>query len=252
MSPAATPTPDDELDPVLEGLLDSAAPAPARAAFRARLQEQFVTGRIDATDTEAAPPQRRWRAPWIVGLALAAALLVAVRVAWPTGGSRLELLDGSQLPLAAASFESGQEFETRADTLRVRIDERVVVEFGPQTRARVVQLPDADTAGQYVFEVASGALRVATGPGFAPNRLRVTAPDAEIEIVGTRFGVDVFQDLGTCVCCTQGTIAVRPHDAQPHPVPAGGMAWCPSDDEPMYGDAKPDHAAPVEALARYW
>ncbi|NUP97784.1 MAG: FecR domain-containing protein, partial [Planctomycetaceae bacterium] len=135
---------------------------------------------------------------------------------------------------------------------RLRLDGVALVELAPQTSLQV-RTWAADGSGEAVLELSRGGVRIVTAPDFAPRKLRVVTPEAEVSIVGTEFGVDVIENMGTCVCCTHGAIDVRSRIVgNSSRVLEGGMALCfASGAAPMLGDIESEHANVVTALRRY-
>jgi len=236
-------------------------PAPARPG---KVHSGKTRRASKSRDDESAPRQRRF-GPWIAGVAFAAAAALAILFFAPTRAARVELVDSrvASLTLDGAAVSDGADLvqrlkvgsklETASETVRLRLDQAVLVELAEGTRLSLVTWDEAPD-GETVLDLASGGVRVLTGPGFAPRRLRVRSPDAEVAIVGTEFGVDVVEGAGTCVCCTHGVIAVTPNGRdKADKIVEGGMSFCfSSGAAPMLGDAKEQHASDVTKLRRYW
>jgi ferric-dicitrate binding protein FerR (iron transport regulator) len=232
---------------------------PSREAAGAPLSPRSLRRR--SRGPAAAKSTRRWRGGWLLLSGLVAASLV-LWVLRPKALPRVELvdcvlasltLDGK--PADAHEFErrllGGARVRTAQTAARVRLDGVTLIELAPNSE--VVFTPWGEAGGEARIELARGGVRVATAPDFAPRKLTVRAPDAQIAIVGTELGVDVLEGVGTCVCCTHGAIEVRPRGRErAERVLAGGMAFCFSSREaPMLGAVKDDHAAEVVALRRF-
>lgn len=258
--------------------LDSVAPQPSEA-LRARLRASFVEPAASLETPPSTSSPARARAPrqrvppksvrasrsvlWVGALALAAAAVLAIVVLAPRASPRLEWVESE---LAAVSIDgiapsaqqleaqwlAGAELHVGAAPVRVRLDGLVLLEFAAGARARLEPWP-VDRPGEAVVRLASGGVRVLTAPGFAPRSLRVLAPDAEVAVVGTEFGVDVLEGMGTCVCCTHGAVSVLPRGRErADTVLAGGMSFCfASGEAPMLGEAKADHASEITVLRRF-
>lgn len=261
----------DELEPLAgasDGIRDVRNDAgPRNATPRPAVQRARSTPSRNSRRERAVEPTPRRRSfgPWIAVAALAAAAAVAFVFLTPDAKPRVQLVDSplASLKLDGASLTDsvelakrltvGAKLETAADSVRLRLDDVVLIELAAGTELSFATWNEG-ADGETVFDLRSGGLRVLTGPGFAPRRLTVRAPDAEIAIVGTEFGVDVVQGAGTCVCCTHGVIAVTPSGREAADrVLEGGMSFCfASGDAPMLGDVKEDHASDVTKLRRYW
>lgn len=267
----------------LHDALDAAQPPPPSRAFRERERERFLVNASSSTEAPSAQPSprrssrsapRRRRSQdreqprrrprllvWALGAGLAAAAALALYFGYPSERARIELVESTLADVHAdgsvrasrAELErfllAASTFETRDAAARLRVDDVVLMEFAANSRAAITHWSDGPQ-GEYVLRLEAGSVRVLTSRDFAPRRLRVSAPDAEIAIVGTEFGVDVLEGMGTCVCCTEGVIEVTPRgSADADRIEAGGMSFCfASGDEPMLGDVKADHAADVTRL----
>ncbi len=238
-------------EPWLAEALDDAAVAAPSQRLREKARASFLAG--------AATPARKPRWPLrlvVTALATAAALLFLLRV---PNVPRVELVETAPKLLASASSAevearvlTGSELVTGAETARLRLDGVALVELAPQTSLQV-RTWAADGSGEAVLELSRGGVRIVTAPDFAPRKLRVVTPEAEVSIVGTEFGVDVIENMGTCVCCTHGAIDVRSRIVgNSSRVLEGGMALCfASGAAPMLGDIESEHANVVTALRRY-
>ncbi|MCE9593057.1 MAG: FecR domain-containing protein [Planctomycetes bacterium] len=259
---------DEELDDALLRELESDSTPSARPAFREELRRRFVeapNARAESPATERASRGARFRqivgAIALIAAGLLASLWFAFRQTAPfellEPGSCHARIDGEDRELANGGLRflgEGALLETGDATIAVRLDARLVLEFAPHTALEILALPDRSTPGTIELRLRSGALRVATRSGFAPTRMLVHAPEADVRVVGTEFGIDVIPGVATCVCCTRGTVEVElaTGSAEPMAVQAGGNAWCPVGGAPaMTGPVKPMHAAPIEALRRF-
>ena len=269
-------------EPWLAEALDELRP-PARPALRASLRASFLARGAEVRNTHARPARapRTARAPRSLrqpptasarpharlrkfalaafAVAAAAAALVFVR---PAATPRVGLvactvsdltLDGAGVPLAELEERllAGAVLRNAGNTVRLSLDNVALIELAPHTELTLRPWSARDSEARLVL--TRGGVRVLTAPAFAPRRLTVTAPEAEVEIVGTEFGVDVIDGMGTCVCCTHGSVAVRAlgHDGV-ETLAAEQMAFCfSSRAEPMLGPVKEDHAAAVIALRRF-
>lgn len=245
---------NDELEPedwLAQALDDAPVPAP-RAGLRERTRERFLAG-----GASAPARTKRWPLRLVVtALATAAALLLLLRT---PGAPRVELVETAPKSLASANpaevegkVLAGRELETGDETARLRLDGVALVELAPRTRLQI-RTWAADGSGEAVLELSSGGVRIVTAPDFAPRRLRVVTPEAEVSVVGTEFGVDVIENMGTCVCCTHGAIDVRSRIVgDSSRVLEGGMALCfSSGAAPLLGEIESEHADVVTALRRY-
>ena len=269
-------------EPWLADALDELRPAPPRPELRASLRARFVRADAPAAPAENVPPAQPARAPRSVrqrapasvrpalrlrnialaALATAAAIAALVFVrATPTPRVELVASSASELtldgvPVALDALEArllaGATVRSAENSVRLRLDSVALIELAPHTELTL--RPWSPTGeGEARLVLARGGVRVVTAPAFAPRRLTVAAPQAEVAVVGTEFGVDVVEGMGTCVCCTHGSVAVRALGREGvETLAAGEMAFCfSSRAEPMRGPVKDDHSAAVVALRRF-
>jgi len=279
------PRPETQPEPWLADALDELRPPAPRPELRASLRARFLARDVAAeSDTSAQPapalrtahtprstrqrspasaaPSTRWRTLSLATLATAAvvAALVFVRTS-PT--QRVELvasnvsdltLDGAPVALDAlqARLFAGARVRSAANVVRLRLDSVALIELAPHTELTLRPWNPAGH-GEARLVLTRGGVRVVTAPEFAPRRLTVEAPQAEVAVVGTEFGVDVVEGMGTCVCCTHGSVAVRALGREGvETLAAGQMSFCfSSRAEPMRGPVKDDHSAAVIALRRF-
>lgn len=243
-----------DLEPALEAL----QPTAARLAFKRELREQFVgavEGEGAAPQRHVAKTSRRPRASrprrdsggshvpsgarrhrrqtWFMGagaLALAAALVVSLVLRTPARAG-WQVLSMASVPAATdfqvdgVAFISGQDlaFANRitagSEVLRLQFHDQLVVDLEPGSS---LDISGTRGAGDIVLAMAGerGGYRVATLDGFdgSQRRLLFRTPDAEVEVRGTVFGIDRYQDdkpgvSGTCVCCCKGEVLVRAVDS---------------------------------------
>ncbi len=281
---------DPRVDPELESAIESelASRPMASETFRNSLRGKFVSGALDpsAPDVETQPKApakakplssarsasevRRRRAQsskaaksartnqlrWI--LAAAAVLILSTLGWWFQGrrgspeASRWRVLAAATEQWSPAELAVGGQWTTQESAAVLRLDSQLVIELGPNSNVRLLELYDAVGTGQTRLELLAGSLHVATSKAFAPRRLSVLAPHSEIDVVGTEFGIDIIPDVATCICCNEGKINVRSPQGSAHTLAAGEMAWCTWDDNmPMYAPAKREHLVPIEALRRW-
>lgn len=240
-------------------------PAPARVSARAKHRSSTKERTSSLGGRNSTPSTRRRWTLGLVAAALATAAALALYFNRPEPRERVQLVeselanftvdgvDMANMGEFVRKLQVGAQLETKHQAMRLRLDGVVLIELAAGTRLTLAAW-DESADGETLLELASGGVRVLTGPTFAPRHLRVRAPDADIAIVGTEFGVDVIDGSGTCVCCTKGAIDVRARgqDAA-HRVLAGGMSFCFSSGEaPMLGEVKSDHADDVTKLRRFW
>lgn len=277
------PRPEPHPEPWLADALDELRPAPPRPELRAALRARFVRADASAAPadepvrpapTARAPRSARQRAPASVrptlrlrnlalaGLAVAAAVAALVFVR-PAATPRVDLVASSAsdltldgVPVALDALEkrvlAGATVRSAENSVRLRLDNVALIELAPHSELTLRPWTSSGE-GEARLVLARGGVRVVTAPQFAPRRLTVAAPQAEVAVVGTEFGVDVVEGMGTCVCCTHGSVAVRALGREGvDTLAAGEMSFCfSSRAEPMRGPVKDDHSAAVIALRRF-
>lgn len=238
---------NERLDPALERALAALQDEQPDARFERALRARFLG---------ASSARRRPRA-WVTALAAAAGLALALwtwRAARGEGADAWRVLavegevtlDGRALELA--DLESGGRLRSGPDGgLRLVLGKRLALALGPDSD---IELP-AQRASHAAWRLRANAghLALRTGPEFAGARLQVLAPDAEVEVLGTRFAVDLYED-GTCVCCSEGRVDVRSlrAEAARAQVPPGGMAYAHAQGGITTGEVQPEHSSALDAL----
>ncbi len=143
-------------------------------------------------------------------------------------------------------LQTAHTIETKEHGLRVQLLDDLVIDLAPNTRVSSLAFP---AAGQWSIRADAGSLRVATGPGFANNRLRVLSNDMEATVTGTAFTVDVF-DIGTCLCCIAGSVRCDARDGTGfHSIEAGKNGFAHrTGKKPEWDGAVDAHVAPLREL----
>lgn len=191
---------------------------PAPAAFHAGLRSQFVRDAIPA------PSSRRRLRPIVVAGAFstaAAAALLAVAIlgrgpAWElasVSGSGVARIGGAEVPLSAPDLvarrlRAGAEVVLPADAqIDLRLPGIALLQITGGTRTVVPGRPGGWLARSIATSLASGELRLSTGPGFAGRRLTVVTPEVRVLVEGTTLAVLRDQDA-SCVCVFEGRVAM--------------------------------------------
>ena len=207
-------------------------PPRANAAFRERLREEFVWGRLGATEERAAErPERSHRGarPWFRQplprlAAFAAAAMLAVFVAdfanrgpaWTileASGTGVILVDGDPIPidqtdLLAERIRPGVEVELPpSGKLEILSARTLLIELTPGTRLTIPPPPPRYFSRNAELWTRAGLLRLTTGPSFRGARLDVHTPDAMTRVTGTTLAV-IMEPMGTCVCVLEGEVQV--------------------------------------------
>ncbi len=244
--------------------LPAATPDPA---WRARLGEAFASGAIaegrlsslpespDPADADDAPaarvvalPRRRARMPWLVAAAAAAAVVVVLGLGrapdWQVvgatpggtlrlGDERIALTDTRRL---RARLTRGGSFTLEGGRLWLRAPGTLAIEVAPGTVATLPPPPSRWFGRAMRARVASGELRITTGPRFHGATLRVTTPEARVEVTGTTLAV-IREPHCTCVCVYEGRVMVGAAQGAMQEVTGG-------DRRTLFSDGRPsEHAA---------
>jgi ferric-dicitrate binding protein FerR (iron transport regulator) len=205
-------------------------PPRANAAFRERLREDFVSGRLGGAG-ERVPRRAESRQPWFHRplprlAALAAAAVLAVFVAdlanrgpaWTVleaSGTGDVLIDGDAIPiqrgdLLAERIKPGVEVEVPpTGTLEILTPRTLLVELTPGTKLTIPPPPPRYFSRNAELWTRAGLLRLTTGPSFTGARMDVHTPEAVTRITGTTIAV-IMEPTGTCVCVLEGEVRVGP------------------------------------------
>jgi len=218
-------------------------PGPPRAdvAFRERLRQDFMQGRIAGSEERApeqvvasrpARPVRENpepRRPWFLrpvprlAAAAAAAMLVVFLVnlanrgpAWTVleaSGTGEVLFDGDAVPVAQADLiaerlRPGVEVEIPDGAkLEIMSAKTLLIELTPGTKLTIPPPPPRFFGRNAELWTRGGLLRITTGPAFAGARFDIHTPDAMTRIAGTTIAV-IMEPMGTCVCVLEGKAMV--------------------------------------------
>jgi hypothetical protein len=251
----------DPRDPELERVLAQSPRPSASPAFRARLKEQFLAGTA-ATAAPVMVPSRTRAFPFVWPFVLAASVAFILyyvisndaNVRWRvagTDGSGEYVIDGRRVHSSDAArlldlIQTAHEIETFDVGLRLQLADDLLLELAPKTRVSQMRFPPAQT---YSIFANAGSVRIATGPGFSGNKLRVMSDDMETAVIGTTFGLDVLAG-GSCLCCVDGTVKCDPRDGGGmKPIEAGKMCFAPhAGKKPHWGTIVAEHSEPLERL----
>lgn len=212
------------LHAVREAVRARAHPRP-EPAFRARLREQFATGRF--------APRRLRLAPWFLrppalvplaaGALLAAGLFANRGPDWQVIGAHGE----GRVRVGERSFGAG---DTRALTAALRRGGAIrtegalsldlvasgvaAVSFGPDCEARLSASPGRFWGRRLTASLATGDAYFTTGRSFGGAALEVTTPEVSVRAVGTSFAV-LRHGNESCVCVMEGRVRVATSGATP-------------------------------------
>jgi len=247
-------------DAGIEGALRTLEHPAARPEFRDELRRRFLDG------ASAAAPARRRPGPRIVGLLAAAAVLLAAgyfllrprpaawRVLEIAPGSVVKA-DGAILPtddldVLAGYLRGAREIVLERGELVLQVGDVSLFDLGEGTRVAFAGFGPGTKDGPLSVVASSGRLRARTGPGFAGHTMDVRAGSTELTVTGTAFAVD-YEDVGTCVCCLHGSVAIAAQAIGPDSmaIQPGKMCLVFRDDrEPLWGESPAAHAQPLERL----
>jgi ferric-dicitrate binding protein FerR (iron transport regulator) len=217
---------DDDLDRLIAAHLDDALAAADATRLQERLRHDADARRLllaAATQASALPrlglevalprfqlaaaPRRRWWLP----VAAAAALMIGVVAWWSSATAVAVRVTGGVVERAGVSQPAGSA---------LRRGDRFVSGAAPA----VLSWPDEDTrldlaAGsrlqieelglRKVVRLDQGGLEAAVAPQPAAGGLVIVTPHGRVEVVGTRFSVQV-QEHGSTVAVTHGRVRLSP------------------------------------------
>ena len=239
-------------------------PPAADPAFRARLKQDFVSGRIGerAALTLPAAPRLPWL-QWAVAPVAVTALVAVVAILnqpppWQLmgiDGAGEVIADGRPFTLAQPA-ELGRRLRPG---VRLRVPDGASLTLASAGRMAIELLPGTDMTlpappGRWfgrsaAAEVTGGEIHVTTGPAFHGAQLMVETTDLRLEVTGTTFAV-LCLPVGTCVCVYEGAVRVGAKAGEMVMVPAGRRREVFNDGRPPLDDAMLVHEhGPLERLA---
>jgi ferric-dicitrate binding protein FerR (iron transport regulator) len=244
-------------------------PAP-RPEFLRDLRTQFmnVAAAQTAAPTHAARPKRtqaRTRIPvWAIAagiLAVAASALAVFALRGP-GGARWTPVDGRtprsplivdgrsvaphELADAIADPAVAHTIITGPEGLWLWLDGSVCCEIAPDSEVEVGPIPR--DGASLVIVARKGTLRACTADQFVGSRMDVKTPQLDLVVTGTAFAIDIEED-GTCVCCLEGQVVMKPlrPGEKPWAVDSGRMCRIYSDQRaPRWDEMNATHRGPLE------
>jgi len=238
---------------------------PADAAFRQRLKREFVSGEIavqQVLQPEARPGIGRWLRRALLPLAAAAMAVVVFFLLVPGAEWAFHGITGEGMVSVDGVEVETAEVETLARLIRpgarIRVPEGVsldliagdmlLLELDEGAEATVPQNPGRWSAAAMLSEVATGELRLKTGPGFPGHQFNVRTPEGLIEVTGTIVSVFRGPDL-TCVCVFEGQARIGRDPESMDLVPAGRRKVMFLDGRPpMVTEIMPEHQHGLEAF----
>jgi len=236
----------------------------ADPAFRARLQRDFVAGRIGERRVLTLP------VPWYrrpaLRLALVpatfaalAALAVAVLSVTDRGpgwtlmmarGDGSVTVDGAPVSLASRAdltraLHPGARVSVPANAeLELMSAAGLVVQVTEGTELTLPATPGRWMNRHVTGRIHHGEIRVTTGSAFAGAHLQVRTPEATVEVTGTTLAV-ICEPTGTCVCVQSGVVKVGARGGRMEAVPEGRRRY-------VFNDGRPPESAeirPTEGVA---
>ena len=219
--------------------------------FRARLRDEFVSGRIAARAPRVAPEPARRPSRWVFAWAPLAAVAVLVAVlavnrgpAWSvtsSGGEGIAVVDGRPVPMdhaaeLAAHIRPGVRVRV-PDGAQIEIVSAggIAIQIAAGSDFSVPEPPGRWFDRSAGAELRSGELRITTGAGFHGARLAVVTPETRVEITGTTLAV-IREPAGTCVCVLDGRVMVGATRGEMVPVAQGRRRF-------LFADGRPSEEA---------
>jgi hypothetical protein len=218
----------------LRSVLRSLPPPRAEAAYRARLKQDFVSGRLGGSRVIALPVPWHRRLGWRLAPVALAAVAVVVAVAnrgpewtvFATRGDGIAIVDRMPVPLGHAEelgmrLKSGARLSVPQGGEVALVAEGVIVMQVTSGTEITLPRPPGRWFGRAMSgAVRSGIVRVTTGPRFHGARLTLDTPEAAVEVTGTTLAV-ICEPAGTCVCVYEGVVNVAAKGGTVEPVTSG-------------------------------
>ncbi len=210
---------------------------PAAAAFRERLKQEFVSGDIarqKVLKLDTRPGFLGWLGKALlpaaaVALAVAMFFILAPGTSWKfkgiTGQGLVAVndvkVDASDVQTLARLIKPGARIVVpEGVALDLIAGDVLLLELDEGADATVPQNPGRG-AGEVMFsEVATGELRLKTGPGFPGRQFNVRTPEGLIEVTGTIISIFRGPEL-TCVCVFEGEARIGQDPETMDLIPAG-------------------------------
>lgn len=243
------------LRPVKQSPVKQSSKRPTRTSARHRSRSEEPAERRSL-------PTWAWAGPVALAAALAVLLFLLppgedtpafqVHSSFVAAGIQVngEAFDGD-----AASFATtlaGADTITAGDApLRLMFRDQFLIEVDPKATLDVSGLWSEE--GAYVLAATGdpGAFRVATAAGFdgSVRPLEFHTPARNLQVVGTVFGVDVFDENTVCICCCEGEVHTScPAGARADQAVTGGETLVTTSQGLMSKDGMEAHQAPLRDL----
>ena len=190
-------------------------------AFRARLRQDFVTGRFGRLSLVPRPWALR-PLVWIPAAVTFVAVALAVANRGPdwrvvaVSGEGTVVVNGTSIAatdaraIAARLSRGGKLDVNGAVTLDLVAPGLLAVSLAPGSVATLPAPPNRWWARAMEVSLAGGNGYFSTGRDFHGARLDVVTPDAVVRAVGTSFAV-LSLPRATCVCVMEGSVNVGAH-----------------------------------------
>jgi hypothetical protein len=206
----------------------------ADPTFRARLRNDFVSGRVGGRRVPTGARGPGWWTRWVALPAAAAVLVVALALVnrgpaltvVRAAGEGTAWVNGTEIPLAdqgalTAALHPGATLKlNQTTTVDLLFDHVLMFQASPGTEFTIPNSPGRWTGKTSRCLVRVGELQVMSGPDFPGRSLVMHTPDGMIELTGTIVSV-VTDSTGTCVCVQEGTARIGPNAGALEAVPAG-------------------------------
>lgn len=238
---------------------------PANTAFRQRLKREFVSGDIarqQVLELDSQPRFPRWLSRVFLPLAAAAVAVVMFIVLTPGPTWKFHGIAGQGLVAVNGVEVDASDVQTLSRLIRpgarITVPEGValdliagdvlLLELDEGADATVPQNPGRWLREVMLSQVATGELRLKTGPGFPGHQFDVRTPEGLIEVTGTIVSVFRGPDL-TCVCVFEGTARIGQDPETMEIIPAGQRKVMFLDRRsPMITEIMPEHEHGLEGF----
>jgi len=238
---------------------------PADTAFRERLKLAFVSGEISRQQVlrlDTRPGFLRWLGRAFLPLAAAVVAVVMFLVLTPGAVWKFHGIAGQGQVAVNGVKVDASDVQTLARLIkpgaRIIVPEGValdliagdilLLELDEGAEATVPQNPSRRSGEVMLSEVATGELRLKTGPGFPGHQFNVRTPEGLIEISGTIVSIFRGPEL-TCVCVFEGTARIGQDPETMELIPAGQRKVMFLDRRPpMITEIMPEHKQGLEGF----
>lgn len=222
---------------------------PADPAYRDRLRQAFASGSIES---RIRPRPRVPTVLWLAPAAAAALVLAFVSNQGPrwniggVSGSGIVVVDGFELSSTDSAalgraIRPGARLRTSAEVqIDLLLPGVLSIQVAPGSELVIPGSPGRWFARTSSGRVTEGEVRFVAGSRLRGGSLRITTPEARVDVTGTTLSV-IREPSATCVCVLEGVVHMSPEGGPATAVRPGTRRY-------VYGDGRPTLVEPIRPL----